>query len=142
MGTRGRTSAAALAVIGPNGIETVRRPDPPSDLTDEMADLWVSVVNRLPADWFPAETQPMLAQYCRHVIRARRLAQMIDATEKSSEFDVKEYRDLLRSEEEQSRAIASLATKMRISQQTTYDKSKKKGGSRSRPWDFTGQETA
>lgn len=135
MGTRGRKSSASLAVISGSGIETIRRPEPPEELTDEQAEIWREVVSRLPADWFPRETQPMLAQYCRHVIRARRLAQLLDATERAEEFDVKEYRDLLRSEEEQSRAISSLATRMRISQQASYDKSKKKPAPSQRLWE-------
>lgn len=135
MGNRGRTSSAALAVIGPSGIESVSRPVAPDELTDEQAGEWLAIVNRMPADWFPRETHPMLAQYCRHVVRARRLALLLDKVESSEAFDVKEYRDLLRSEEEQSRAIASLATKMRISQQTTYDKSKKKPQSARKLWE-------
>jgi hypothetical protein len=138
MGERGRKSQAALTVIGPGGVETIRRPEPPPELTDEQAEEWTSVVTRLPADWFPRETHAMLSQYCRHIVRARRIAKLIEATERCAEFDVKEYRDLLRSEEEQSRAIASLATKMRISQQTTYDKSKKKPQGGKRPWDIDG----
>lgn len=125
---RGRKSAAELAIIGPGGVETIRRPEPPAELTDEQADEWRAIVNRLPADWFPRETWGLLAQYCRHVTRARRLAQLLVAAEAAEEVDVKEYRELLRSEEEQSRAISSLATRMRISQQATYDKSKAKGG--------------
>lgn len=135
MGSRGRTSGAALSVIGPGGIETIRRPEAPSELTDEQASEWEAIVNRMPADWFPRETHPMLAQYCRHAVRARRLAQLVDAAEKAEEFDVKEYRDLLRSEAEQSGALMSLATKMRISQQTTYDKSKKKPSGSKKPWE-------
>lgn len=135
MGVRGRQGSAEIAVIGPNGIETVSRPHAPNDLTEEQAEEWREIVNRMPADWFPRETHPMLAQYCRHVVRARRLAQLLDKVESSEEFDVKEYRDLLRSEEEQSRALASLATKMRISQQTTYDKSKKKPSSNRKLWE-------
>jgi hypothetical protein len=33
MGARGRHGVAELAVIGPGGIETVRRPEPPDELT-------------------------------------------------------------------------------------------------------------
>lgn len=136
MGNRGRVSAAALTVIGPGGIETIRRPDPPAELTDEQAEEWRAIVNRMPADWFTRETEPLLVQYCRTIVRARRLAQLLNNTEKSEELDVKEYRDLLRSEAEQSGVLMSLATKMRISQQSTYDKSKKKpAGGTTRPWD-------
>lgn len=123
MGVRGPRSQSAIAVPV---VGTVERPDAPYDLTDEQTAEWWAIVNRMPADWFPKETHPLLAQYCRHIVRARRLAQLIDAAEKGEQLDVKEYRDLLRSEEEQSRALSTLATKMRISQQTTYDKSKKK----------------
>jgi len=134
MGARGRKSAASLAVIGPGGIETVRRPDPPDDLTPEQADEWRAVVNRLPSEWFPRETHGLLAQYCRHVVRARRLAQAIEAAESRDDFDFKGWRDLLRAEEEQSRAIASLATKMRLSQQSLYDKTTKRGSRTDPPW--------
>ena len=119
MAKRGRVPAASLAVASIQTIETIERPDAPYDLTDEQADEWWAVVNRMPADWFPRETHGMLAQYCRHVVRARRLAQLLNKLETSEDVDVKEYRDLLRSEEEQSRAISSLATRMRISQQAT-----------------------
>lgn len=136
MGIRGRKSAASLAVIGPGGVQTIRRPDPPAELTGEQADEWTAIVNSMSADWFPRATWPVLAQLCRHIIRARRLAQLLDATEKSDGFDVKEYRDLLRSEEEQSRAIASLETKLRITQQATVDKrTNKRGASVKRPWE-------
>ena len=135
MKQRGRDSAAANEIAAIGKLETVQRPDAPYDLTDEQVDEWRAVVARLPADWFTRETHALLAQYCRHVVRARRIAQLIDQAEKSDPFDVKEYRDLLRSEEEQSRAIASLATRMRLTQQTTYDKSKKKPGSGRKPWE-------
>lgn len=135
MGARGRPSGASLTVITPSGVQTLRRPDPPADLTDEQAQEWRSIVNRLPAEWFPRETHGMLGQYCRHVVRARRVAQLINAAEAASDFDLREYRELLRSEEEQSRAIASLATRMRLTQQTSYDKSKKKPSASKRPWD-------
>lgn len=135
MGSRGRTSSAALSVKAATVVEAIQRPDAPYDLTDEQSEEWWAVVNRMPADWFPRETHAMLAQYCRHVVRARRIAQLLNAAESAKDFDVKEYRDLLRSEEEQSRAIASLATRMRISQQATYDKSKAKPSAPRKPWE-------
>lgn len=133
MGTRGRKSGAELSVVSP--IETISRPDAPYDLTDEQVDEWWAIVNRMPADWFPRETHPMLAQLCRHIVRARRLSQLLNAMERKPEFEMKDYRDLLRSEEEQSRAIASLSTKMRISQQATIDKRKTKPVSAPKPWE-------
>lgn len=127
MGARGPRAGSGLTVIGPSGIEAVNRPDPPRELTDEMAQEWRAVVQRMPADWFPAETHPLLVQYVKHIIRARRLSQLLCNMEGQQDFDVEEYRKLLDAEERQSRAMSSLATRMRLSQQGTYDIRKAKG---------------
>ena len=136
MKTRGRTSAAALAVIGPGGVSLLRRPGSPSELTDEQAEEWRAVVNRLPAEWFPRETHPLLAQYVRHVCTARRVAQLMAAAESAEAFDVGAYDTLGKMAERESRIIASLATKMRLSQQATYDAKKTKPLTNvKKPWD-------
>jgi hypothetical protein len=128
-----------LAIIGPSGIETIRRPEAPDELTEEQAREWRAVVNRLSADWFPRETHSLLVQYCRLVVRARRLAQLIDAAEKEENFDVKEYRDLIRSEEGVSRAIASLSTRMRLNQSSTMRaETAKKPSMIRKPWEPQG----
>ena len=145
---RGRKSAASLAVISGKGIETVRRPDAPDELTEEQAAEWKAVVNRLPADWFPRETFPMLAQYCRHVISARRVSEMIRGLEDLiinngdgdtpgvAALKAAETLDrLLKMQEREGRALSSLATRMRITQQATYDKSKKKPLQSKKPWE-------
>jgi hypothetical protein len=132
---RGRKSAASLAVISSSGIETIERPRPPSELNDEQSFEWNAVVNRLPADWFGRETQGLLAQYCRHVVAARRVASLIASAEADPECSIKDYDRLLKMQEREGRAISSLATKMRLSQQTTYDKSRKKPTSARKPWE-------
>ena len=138
MKKRGRTSAAEISVISGHGIETVRRPEPPDELTHEHAIEWRAVVNRLPADWFPRETHGVLAQYCRHVVAARRVAQLIDAEEESEEFDLQRYNRLLIMQEREGRALSALATRMRLTQQTTYDRQKVKPAPRSKPWEDAG----
>lgn len=126
MGDRGRKSAGELAVSTLSRIQTVQRPDAPYDLTDEQADEWRAVVNRMPADWFPRETWGLLAQYCRHVIAARKVAQLITKAEKAKAFDVAAYSELLKMQEREGRAMSSLATRMRLTQHSTYDRTKKK----------------
>jgi hypothetical protein len=148
--TRGRTSAASLA-LPPPGIEAVARPDAPYDLTDEQAAEWWALVNRMPADWFPRETHGLLAQYCRHVVAARRIAEMIGSLETELRKEIEGGADrltvtlgaakaldrLLKMQEREGRALSSLATRMRLTQQTTYDKSKKKptDGATGKPWE-------
>ena len=132
MGTRGRTSAAALAVAKP--VQRIDRPDAPYDLSDEQSEEWWAVVNRLPADWFPRETHGLLTQYCRHVVAARRVAQLVTACEGSAEMDLDEYDKLLKMQEREGRALSSLATRLRISQQATMDKRTTKPKTVSKPW--------
>jgi hypothetical protein len=137
MGTRGRTSAAELSLISSSGIETVRRPEPPGDLTDEQGDEWRAVVNRMPADWFPRETHGMLAQYCRHVVSARRCAQLVAQIEGAEDFDLGAYDKALKMQEREGRAISSLATRMRISQQATVRAEKARKPSQvKKPWEI------
>jgi hypothetical protein len=135
MGVRGRQSSASLSVVTSDGISSVPRPVAPDELTDEQASEWTALTNRLPADWFPRETHGMLAQYCRHVVSARRVAQLIADCEAGEEFNVENYDRLLKMQEREGRALSSLATRMRLSQQTTYDKSKKKPGATRKPWE-------
>ena len=134
MGTRGRESAASLTVIGIGGIESTQRPDAPQELTAEQASEWEAVVNRLPANWFPRETLPMLAQYCRHVVAARHIGQLIDQAESGDELDLSRYDLLLRMQEREGRALSSLATRMRLTQQATYDPKRKKPTQEKPPW--------
>lgn len=135
MGTRGRQSAASMAIVEANPVEAIRMPLPPEELTEEQAEEWLSITGRLPADWFPRETHGMLAQYCRHVVASRRVAQLVTEHEASAEFDVEVYDRLLKMQEREGRALSSLATRMRLSQQTQYDKSKKKPAQTRKPWE-------
>ena len=129
---RGRKSAADLATVA-NVVEVVPRPVAPGELTDEQASEWEAVVSRMPADWFPRETHGVLSQYCRHVVAARRVAQMI---EKAERYDIEEYDRLLKMQEREGRAMSSLATRMRLTQQSTFDKERKKGKVSRKPWEI------
>lgn len=133
MGARGRKGEGELAI--PTPTAEIQRPDAPYDLNDEQAEEWWAVVNRMPADWFPRETHALLANYCRHVVMSRRVSQLIVAAESSDELNVEEYDRLGKMMERESRIIASLATKMRISQQATFDPKKKKPSQVKKPWE-------
>jgi hypothetical protein len=136
MGNRGRVSSASLAVIGPGGVSTVRRPDPPAELSDEEAEEWRAIVNRLSADWFPRETHALLVQFCRSVITCRYNAQLIARVRAHEAFDLRDYDRLLQAQARENGVLATLATKLRICQSATYDKSKKKPLQGQRPWDI------
>lgn len=122
MKQRGRKAAAALEVasIGRNGITTVRRPGPPAELSDEMAEEWRRIVNGKPSDWFDAGAQPVLVQFCRHILAARRVGQLIAQQEASEDYDVDRHLALLRAQERQTAAIKAAATSLRLTPQSRY----------------------
>ena len=136
MGQRGRKNVVELTLVS----QGKQKPSPPVELTKEEAKTWNEVVSGLAPDWFTPDTFPLLVQYCRHVNRARQISQLVETmmSGKKPRFMGRgAARDrvlwekhlflLLEKEESISRVIATLATKMRICQQSTYDKSKKKG---------------
>ena len=137
MKTRGLTSRAALSVVPHSVVEIVDRPGPPDELSDEQAAEWRAVVDRLPADWFPRETHGLLVAYCRHVVTLRRIGQMISAAENDRDTTIEDFDKLYRMQEREGRAMSSLATRMRVSQQSTmkHEQARKPAPAR-RPHDF------
>jgi hypothetical protein len=136
MKSRGRKSAEAQALaLVAQPVEQIQRPDAGYDLTDEAAREWWKIVNRMPADWFPAETHAALTQLCRLITRCRRLAQLTEQMEKSEDFDAAEYRNLVSAEGEASRVVLSLMTKLRLTHQSRFDQSKSVPVKMARPWD-------
>ena len=121
--------SASHAVTLLKSVVEIARPDAPYELTDEEADVWRVIVNRMEADYFPAETWPLLCAYCRATVRARFLAGLRECMTKpdaEKKFDLDAYACVVRMENECAKSLAMLATKMRISHQSTYDESKRK----------------
>ena len=136
MGQRGPKSRSALSVVPAADIGVAKRPDPPNHLTDEQASVWVSVVDNLPADWFPTDVHGTLEQYCRHVVASRKVAQLINQFEGDSSFEIDEYDRLLKMQEREGRALSSLATRLRITPQSRYQARKDPGkGKVKKPWE-------
>lgn len=135
MGTRGRKSSASLQVVQPGEVESLARPEPPDYLSDEEAAEWVAVTDRLSADWFPRETHGQLADYCRHVVRGRRIGQLIEAEYDAKDVDVDRLDQLYKMAERESRAASSLATRMRMTQQATSTHRARKPATVKKPWD-------
>lgn len=115
---RGRPSTAALSVVA-MPTERIERQLPPAELTEEQRGVWFEVVEAEPADWFSPSTRPLLAQYCRHVVQARRIGELIEDATADPDLKPKDYDRLLKMQERESRAVSGLATKMRIAQQST-----------------------
>jgi hypothetical protein len=136
MGTRGRESLASL-MVPDNPTEIIQRPDAPYDLSDEQSDEWRAIVSTMPATHFMRGNYALLSQYCRHVIAARRVAQLITQVLKPGEFDRKEFGALLQLQAGESAAITRLSRSMRLTQQSVMraETTKHPKGQMKKPWD-------
>ena len=120
MGARGPKSSAALAVVS---SVTEYRPPPPKELTPEQAAEWEAIVGRLPAHWFPRETHGLLVALLRHWSTCRFLSKQIDAFNPAwiaEDGGFERYSAWLALRERESRAMAGLAVKLRLTNQSIY----------------------
>jgi hypothetical protein len=118
---RGRKTAGEL-----EKVESIpARPEPPSDLTEFEKEVWRKAASGLPADWFGDETLDLLRLYCRHMLMFEELTDEVNAN--WDELPPSEKVRLLKQREVETRAALSVATKLRITKQSTVlpDKSKK-----------------
>ena len=141
MKQRGRKSTGAVLSAAGN-VQQIPRAAPPAELSEFEAHVWASVVNTKPADWFQADTLPLLLSYCKHVSHAATLDREIaefDPQWLRDEDGLKRYKTLTDMRERESRAQTALARSMRLTQQAQYNaptaatqNGKVKGGNK--PW--------
>ncbi len=116
----GRKSAAELGVK--ISALSVRRPDPPKELSPEEKETWKAVTGTKPSDWFRSDTYPLLISYCKHVENAKHVDHLIETFNFDgikNDFDLWPCLDkLLRARDRESRALVNLARSMRLSQQS------------------------
>jgi hypothetical protein len=131
---RGRKSAESQSVIV--ALVPGQRPEPPAELTAKQAEIWKFTVAALRHDWFGPENRPLLTQYCRHVAIADVVAKAITATDIKAELA--RFARLGAMQARETSAIISLATKMRLTNQSSRDSRHVKrdpGAGRPRPWE-------
>ena len=115
---------------------------PPAELTDEQARVWRETVEARSADYFGEDAAPLLEEYCRVVVMCRWLAVQIEAAMAGDDAAVlKAWTDM---RDKESRRMTSIATKLRITNQSRYTPDKaavkaRKGGG-GKVWQF-GQKT-
>lgn len=140
MDGRGRKSAASLAVVTPLPGQ---RPEPPEGLSDAESAVWRSVVATKPSDWFTADTFPLLVEYCRASIAAQQTAAALEkyTTVPTGPTKFARFLALRKLQDTQGRLLATLATKMRLAQQSKYgargaDGAARRGAQGEKPWEF------
>lgn len=111
---------------------------PPAGLTEEQAQVWRETVNARSADFFGPDQVPLLEEYCRAVVTCRLLGAQVEAAFAGG--DPAELKAVLDMRDKESRRLASLATKLRLTNQSRYTPQSaataaKKGGG-GKVWQF------
>jgi len=111
---------------------------PAPGLTDDQAQVWRETVEARSADYFGEDAAPLLEEYCRVVVMCRLLAVQIEAALAGDELG--DLKSLLDMRDKESRRLTSIATKLRITNQSRYtpDKAavKARKGSGGKVWQF------
>jgi hypothetical protein len=102
----------------PQPLEAYARQALPPELRDEEAEAFLGVINSYPSAWFDAANLPLLTQFARHVVQARRVAELLERAVGQPETQWEYYSALLKQQRAESAALASLATKLRLTPQS------------------------
>jgi hypothetical protein len=119
---RGRKAASAKVVVVEGGF--ARRPDPPADLTERQVEIWREVTSSEDPDFFATgATRGLLADYCRRRDAGENLSAIINSFKpewiKSADGALR-YKQLLQMRDIEIRGSASLAVKLRLTNQARY----------------------
>lgn len=142
---RGRQSLAdsATVVTGAFG----KRPDPPDGLTERQCDIWREIVASEDPNFFDsAALRALLADYCRHRESAEKLAVVLNQFKTewlNNPKALSQYRTLVRTRDIETRATVTMATKLRLTNQSRYVPHAAATAARRalkgpRPWEETG----
>lgn len=112
----GRPSTAALSVVA---ISVAQRVQPPETLTARQAQLWREIVATKPAEWFAADTTPLLAAYVKAIDSHERLSREFEMASLDAD-QMTRTKALCEMLTKTANLVASLATKMRMTQQSRY----------------------
>jgi hypothetical protein len=109
----------------------------PDDLNEAEAKVWRAVVDSKPREWFGEDSAPLLREYVRAICMCDFLEERIKALLETNPAP-KGFKSLLDMRDKESRRASSLATRLRLTQQSRYTPqaagtaSKKAAGKR--PW--------
>lgn len=96
------------------------RPDPPETLSECEAKLWRDVVATKPVEWFQADSAPLLVEYCRAKSVCDRLSDLILGLDETDPKGLADLKSILDMRDKESRRLATLGCKLRLTQQSRY----------------------
>lgn len=108
----------------------------PPDFSDVEAAMWRETVESKPAEWFGPDSWSVLKEYIRAAVMCDTLAKVVAGAVTRGDPD--EIKAVLDMRDKERKAVASLGTKLRLTQQSRYTPNaaatadKRAGGKR--PW--------
>jgi len=122
---RGQDQSAAareLVVIHDDAVDVIERPKPPPELTPEERDEWQAICAAVPATYFAPSMHMVLVSYCRAVVMARHLWQMIQQCERQPKKvrDLDELRGLMREHRAYEGMVSDCLRTMRLTHLANY----------------------
>jgi hypothetical protein len=139
MKQRGRESAASLSTVVAQF--PIRLPDPPDDFSDEQVAVWRSIIAEHPIDWLDSGSKPLFAAFCRASVESKRIGDLITSNAADwlkDDEGLCRYKELRKIQAQLSAELTSLATKLRLTQQSRYRAdaagARSKPGAPGRPW--------
>jgi hypothetical protein len=114
------TSKVQPASAGVEPVVPGIQPEPPRELNADEAAEWNYFMGHMPADWFPAETRPLLAQLCRHICQSRWIGATLQEVRagltNTADLDsLKRVEALVRMHDREGKAMQNLMIKLRLS---------------------------
>jgi hypothetical protein len=106
-----------LSVVSEDNVEVMRRVRVPNVLTDEQAAEFRFAVDSMPAEWFCPGNTALLCQYARHVVMAKRIAQLIEKAALDPD-GAKQLKELILAQERETSIICRLMTLLRLTPQS------------------------
>lgn len=108
-------STASLSVLP---VKPVGRVEAPAGLTAEEVAHWDVIVDSMPSDWFSGSSVPVLVEY----VRAKTSCDLLHCTVAAALAggDAGEIKEAMKLRDMESRRLVSLATKLRLTQQSRY----------------------
>jgi hypothetical protein len=108
--------------VGLKSLVPGTTPEPLEELSAEERAEWRKFTQRMPIDWFPPETHPMLAQLCRHICQSRWVGQclqevragLLDPTDEDALTNLMKLQSL---HDREGRAMTALMVRLRLTSQ-------------------------
>lgn len=113
-----KQSAASLAIVPPAQAGPLSAP---TELSESERALWAEITESKPSDWFGADSAPLLKEYVRAVVLCDVLDEKVKrAMGAETETPVGDIKLLLDMRDKEAKRATSLATKLRLTQQSRY----------------------